>query len=719
MVDRLLNSAGFGEHWAGAWLQGIGYADLSGTDHSGVQENAWRYRDYLINALNADRPYDQFIREQLAGDLLADKDEAIARERIIATGFLLAGVRLPPEPNRNRLALEVADQQLDLVTRTFLGLTVSCARCHDHKTAPITMHDYYALNGIFTSTSSFKEGTGEGRRGSARLLECSLATRDELKALSEYESRWDELKSQLRDAREKQAAFPGDIDSSRLTGVVVDNLEAEIHGAWKESNYSTNFVDRNYLHDGNADKGRKSARFVPELPKDGLYEVMVSYTPRANRATNVPVSISCATGSKTVYVDQTKVPTIDRVFASVGQFKFAAGKSGAVQISNEGTKGFVVVDAVRFVPVDKGGAPVASEENSETALLNYHQLEHEVMEFRAKRPVIPQALAVQEGKIRDCKLRLGGNPDKPGEEVPRGFIQALGTPDSTLYAITDEGSGRLELTEWLVQSQNPLTARVAVNRIWAQLFGTGLVGADDDFGSGAAPDNQALLDHLAHRFVAMGWSQKKLIRAIVLSDAYQASTSPPLERSGRALPAWCMHPRQLPAPVQRDAALALCGDLDTTPGGSWMTTNNPAAGPLQWARRVQVMSDRRSIYLPVIRDFVPDTLRVFMNDLPVRPDGRRQAAALSAPAVDRTLGRWARSWASRLQHASPPDTPSRMTLAFHLAFGRAPTPGDLARAQTTFDKIKGREPAPEESVWSAWESFCLDLLRSPELGQLN
>src|ERR1019366_8421247 len=151
----------------------------------------------------------------------------------------------------------------------------------------------------------------------------------------------------------------------------------------------------------------------------------------------------------------------------------------------------------------------------EKALLNYHDLERQVLEFRAKKPVLPQAMAVQEGKIRDSRLRPGGDPDRQGEEVPRGFLSALGTPDSTLYAITDESSGRLELAHWLANPDNPLTARVAVNRIWLRLFGQGLVPTPDDFGTlGERPNHPELLDYLAGKFMEQGWSVKRLIRSI-------------------------------------------------------------------------------------------------------------------------------------------------------------------------------------------------------------
>jgi hypothetical protein len=349
VIDRLLASSCFGERWGRHWLDVARYADSNGLENNLPYPNSWRYRDYVVNALNRDKPFDQFIREQIAGDLLPESSTEEHFEHIIASGFLMLGPKVLFEPNRNKLTMDVVDEQIDVTTRAFLGLTVSCARCHDHKYDPIPARDYYALAGIFKSTASLvRPGNAPNAPRQTPWLERPLGNPAQARLLEEYEAKLAKLESARQKAREQKMAFPGNVDSARLPGIVVDNLVAEMTGVWKESIGSTNFVDRNYLGDGNADKGRKSIRFVAELPKSGMYEVLVSYPPFWNRATNVPVTIEYDEGTNTVFLNQTKPPNIDKIFVSVGTYRFKAGTNAAVTISNKGTKGFVVADAVRF-----------------------------------------------------------------------------------------------------------------------------------------------------------------------------------------------------------------------------------------------------------------------------------------------------------------------------------------------------------------------------------
>lgn len=701
VVDRLMESPQFGERWGQVWLQTIGYADIGPSELSPVRENAWRYRDYVVSAFNADKAYDQFVREQLAGDLLSTNIDSPPPQQLIATGFLQVGARLAQEQRRARLNAEIADEQIELTTRTFLGLTVACARCHDHKADPISMADYYALAGIFDSTMSLTSPVEEGRRNPTRWLERSLATQEQLAEVSEYETRLEDLKQQFTEAREMKLAFPGEVNSAALSGVIVDNLAAEVHGAWKESSYSTNFVDRNYLHDGNADKGRKSVRYVTELPAEGLYDVLVSYTPRENRATNVPVTIASAEGARTVYLNQTLAPTVDKVFASVGRFKFAPGKPASVSIANEGTRGFVVADAVRFVPAANDGSSLTAASDSdspEKALRSFREIERELLDFRSKKPVLPSAMAVQEGKIQDARLRPNGDPDKQGAKVARGFLSALGTPDSTLYVITDESSGRMELANWLVDPENPLTARVAVNRVWAQLMGAGLVETQSDFGAlGARPSDRDLLDHLAWTFMHQGWSFKKLIRAIVLSRAYQAAN-----------PARAIAPEWL-----RDAALSLSRALDRSSGGPWMPTNNVALDGLQAARRAQASSQRRSVYLPVVRSQVADVVAVFQSAGPL-PPSETSGKRVVLPPGRRFLRERASGWADALLAAAPADDEKRVGQAYREALGRLPRPEETAEALRQLAAFKVSAKDAVDPIASAWTSYCEGLLMSVE-----
>src|SRR5207237_7426592 len=222
---------------------------------------------------------DQFIREQIAGDLMPAKDAAERDQHRIATGFLALGAKefeqLKPEVFR----MDVIDEQIEVIGRSVLGLTVSCARCHDHKFDPIPTRDYYALAGIFASTATLT-WDAEPKSGPPRWRERPLAAPEKAKAVEDHAAAVAKLQASLQAAGEMKTALPGGVSSSELGGIVLDNSMAQLVGSWKESTYATNFIDKNYLQDGNTGKGEKSARFVPDLPQTGRYEVQFAYVPR-------------------------------------------------------------------------------------------------------------------------------------------------------------------------------------------------------------------------------------------------------------------------------------------------------------------------------------------------------------------------------------------------------------------------------------------------------
>ncbi|MEW6161555.1 MAG: DUF1549 domain-containing protein, partial [Verrucomicrobiota bacterium] len=603
VVDRLLDSPHFGERWGRHWLDVARYADSNGLEANLPFENAWRYRDYVINAFNQDKPFDRFIREQIAGDLLTHRDEEERFEHLIATGFLVLGPKALFEPNREKLVMDVADEQIDVTTKAFLGLTVSCARCHDHKFDPIPTRDYYALAGIFKSTATLSTGGNRQDPGAPRWMERPLAKAEQAREIEAYDRKVNQLAEALRLVQEN----PGGLNSSKLPGVVMDNSAAELTGRWKVSTYSTNFVDKDYVHDANSDKGKMRARFAPKLPHTGPYEVLLSYTPRYDRATNVPVTIYTAEGEIKRMVDQRAAPTFRRAFVSLGTFMFNAGTNGAVTISNEGTRGFVIADAAMFVPIEEWKLELASMQQREmemampdlkspgTSSSNlvqvamsgslsmagplFDQLQVQLIELRSKAPPpVPRAMAVQEGNVGNARINLRGDPERLGEEVPRGFLTVL-EAKARQFSLNRDTSGRLELADWIASPENPLTARVAVNRIWLHLFGRGLVDPPDNFGAlSERPSHPELLDFLARRFIEQGWSTKKMIREILLSSTYQMSSqfNPKayLKDPDNRL-YWRMNRRRLEAESIRDAMLAVSGQLELTRGGPVLPTNAP------------------------------------------------------------------------------------------------------------------------------------------------
>ncbi|MCS7269640.1 MAG: PSD1 and planctomycete cytochrome C domain-containing protein, partial [Gemmataceae bacterium] len=405
VVDRLLSSPHFGERWGRHWLDLARYAESSGKTVNVNYPHAWRYRDYVIAAFNADKPYDQFIREQIAGDLLPSDDPKQKAERLIATGFLAIGPKALNETSTLQFELDIADEQIDVVTQVFLGLTIACARCHDHKFEPFTQRDYYALAGIFRSTQTCY-GTIrqiQAQRPSPLLelpKECGLPAGTPEKLTAEERSR---LRQQI-DELNKQIAESTDIIRRLILAAQVAGLRSRLDSF--DANGEPKLLAMG-VRDKPAPPGMGGGPFGPRPGPLGM-----RMTPRVNRFTGQTV-------------------------------------------------------------------------------------------------------------IADSPIFQRGEPDQPGTElVPRGLPVVLTRQPLRIPATT---SGRRQLADWIAAADNPLTARVLVNRVWLHLFGRGLVPTPDNFGlSGQPPSHPELLDYLAVTFVQQDrWSIKKLIRRLVLTQTYQ------------------------------------------------------------------------------------------------------------------------------------------------------------------------------------------------------
>lgn len=742
-VDDCLESLHFGERWGRHWLDLARYADSNGLDQNAPYQNAWRYRDWVVRALNTAKPYDEFIREQIAGDLLSSTNDPDRHEKWIATGFLMLGPKNFNEPNREKLLMDVADEQIDVTSRAFLGLTVSCARCHDHKFDPIPTRDYYALAGIFRSTQTLSGGrTRPGGNGSA-FNERPLGTAEQVDAFKKYETELAKLEARRDRARSLARELPGGIDSKELDGIVLDNLQAEVVGAWTLSNYSTNFVDKNYLHDGNAraGKGKKLVRFRPVIPQAGLYKIRLAYTARPNRATNVPVRVQAKDSERIVYLNQQVLPPHDKAFETLGTFALEIGTNNVVEVLTGGTKGFVVVDAVQFLPQDVqlAGALMKKrspkpEENSMAmegvSAAQLQQLEYDAMEFASRFPEgltngLPRALAVEDAAVQNSKIHIRGDAEKLGEEVPRGFLSLIEHVESG--QLGTDSSGRLELANWISDRRNPLTARVAVNRIWQHLFGRGLVNTPDNFGSmGEEPSHPELLDYLAAEFTENGWSTKKMVRRIMLTSTYQSSTTH-MAAAAHADPEnrqlWRMNRKRLEAESLRDAVLALSGALDVTMGGD---SNSRSNGAPPQAQSFQDLT-RRSIYLPVLRGDVNELFQVFDFPDPHTLAGKRHVTTAATQALylmnSPFMAQQARRWAEKLKENSSNSDADLIHEAYLAAYARPCTDAERERAVDFLKKFDRAlvqiEPDATARRTRALQAFCQGILQSTEFRFLN
>ncbi len=656
MVDRLLQSPQFGVHWGRHWLDVARYADSNGGDFNATFHNAWRYRDYVVAAMNNDKPFDHFVREQIAGDLLPFVSDAQRTEQMIATGFLMVGTKMLSERDKVKLQMDVVDEQINTVGAAFMGMTLGCARCHDHKFDPIPTNDYYALAGIFRSTRTLE---GESQKYVSTWLRTPLPADPEHAAvLKEHDSRQKELEARLK----KQDKLLADLkmQSAVDSRLIVDDAAAKLIGDWKSSTLTPRFIGKGYIHDDRKGKGEKSVEFSWKVPKSATYEVRLSYTSGSTRASNVPVTVSFDGGKETVRLDQTEFPPLDEKFAAIGRFAFDTAQAASVTVSNTGTEGFVIVDAVQFVEVDGAGSVVAPDEEvlsqRSAAELTKQNEAVELLRQKLKQlkknapPDLPKAIAAGELlTVGDCEICIRGEHSNPGAKIPRGFLQVA--VRNAVPSITENQSGRKELADWITDAEHPLTARVIVNRVWSHLLGEGIVRSVDNFGElGERPTHPQLLDHLAARFVTpagettkqgaagFGWSIKSLIREIVLSQVYLRSSlydeaSWQLDPDNRLL--WKAQRRRLTAESLRDAMLKISGTLDLSSGGS------PVQGAGTLVRSNSVNDEgyqsretvRRSVYLPIIRNELPSILTAFDFADPDLVVGKRAVTNVPAQAL--------------------------------------------------------------------------------------
>jgi hypothetical protein len=703
LVDRLLASPHFGERWGRHWLDVARYGE-SVTLRGFVFKDAWRYRDYVIESFDRDVPFDRFIREQIAGDLLPAADPTDRARQLVATTYLMMGNTNLEEQDKKQLRMDVVDEQLDVISKGLLAQTITCARCHDHKFDPIPTADYYALAGILRNTKTLEHANV------SVWTEVPLPAPPEVEAaVARHDAAVAELRKKIESVR---ARVPPPVEGTNplakgvlavkdVPGIVVDDAQAMKVGEWKASTYSGTYIGAGYVHDLDTGKGEKTITFHPELPATARYEVWLAYSPGGNRADKVPVTIFSADGEKTLFIDMKRTPSIEGRFVSLGRYRFEKDGQSFVIISNEGTKGHVTPDAVTFIPEDKVPPPRTEVKPGDPKAkpdADLAALEAELKKLQASAPKRPLAMApVEEKIIEDARIHIRGVVQNQGEVAPRGFLRvAMNGPAPTF---PKNQSGRLQLAEWIANKDNPLTARVYVNRAWHWLLGDGLVRTVDNFGTtGETPSNPELLDWLAVRFVEDGWSTKKLVRTIVLSRTYrQASageaatvTADPENRLfGRT------NRRRLEAECLRDTILTVSGKL--TPEHIGPTFPATLASDYGFKQTATC----RSVYVPVFRNALPEIFEVFDFADPSTVTGRRNVSTVAPQALfmmnDPFVLAQAKYAAERLLAMPLPDDAARISRAYRLTLGRAPTDGERAVA-VRFLADRGR--TPKES-WTA------------------
>ncbi len=717
VIDRLLASPQYGERWGRHWLDVARYADSTGNDEDHRYPYAWRYRDYVIESFNHDLPYNRFIREQVAGDLLPGPNPDTPNRRgIVATGFLALGAKALAQTDKKKMLYDVYDEQVDVTSRAFLGLTVACARCHNHKFDPILAKDYYALVSMFASTKDFARDDSNV----AQLLYVPLVPKQQYAIYKEHQDRMEALrtaieaidsKEQVRFVRQQGqqlsaymlAARSVYIDGKSMTdAVAAAHLDEPVLKAWVR-----------YLKEGSkahpqlADWDNSSPEHLSETGAAYQKRFQVRFDEWAVGLEKWQADVQAAVASKT------KPPEKPHFEPGKDQFFYEIFQTGPFSFQdNEEDEKPVKVREIEHI-LSAGAKDQIAEIQSQLA------------DMKAAAPPDPDmACAVVEGQSVDQKVFVRGDYNNPGEDAPKAFPTILARPtDSPIKT----ASGRLELATWLATPDNPLPARVMVNRLWGWHFGDGLVRTPDNFGKmGDRPANPDLLDYLAHRFVDGGWSVKYMQRLIMLSNTYQMASDTD-DHTAEADPENRLMTRfnrqRLEVEEIRDGVLALDGSLDPAMGGTLQKgTGTDSENSADRLSLDPLKLTRRTVYLPLRRANLPTLLNLFDFGDATTVNGRRTITNVAPQALFAMNSEFGFEHSRKLAELllAMPDTSAgrRIEAAYLRILNRPPSSEEVDGALTYIQKYEtkyGKEKPERE----AWQSFCHILLSSNEFLYLD
>ncbi len=728
LVDSMLAGPAFAERFASHWLDMARFAESSGGGRSLPFKDAWRFRDYVLESIRDNAPIDRMISEQIAGDVLPFENAAQRRRQVTATGFLVLGPTNYEEQDKGMLRMDIVDEQLDTLGRAFLGMTIGCARCHDHKFDPISTRDYYAMAGILRSTKTLRNYTDNVAHWVDTPLPLDGAAELEMQT---HERRADELKAQiaslrddLRDADSANLRKRKTISPAELPGIVVDDSEAQKVGEWKESQFSGPFIGSSYVHDLNEGKGEKTISFPAKMPKTGRYEVRVAFNAGPNRADRAMVNILHADGEELKDLKLATANLKGLQFASMGTYRFEGNGQGFVLISNAGSQGYVTIDAVQFLPVGDDSKEVLARKESSAAegiKKELALLEKELKILQKDLSPRPEAMSVAEDEVpEDAKIHIRGSIRNLGAPVPRGFIQAAMRPGAP--AVPANESGRLQMAQWITSRDNPLTARVIVNRVWQWIFGAGIVRSTDNFGStGDLPSHPELLDYLAVKFMEDGWNLKRLVKEMVMSKTYRMSSkapAPAADPDNHFLSR--MNRKRLDAECIRDAMLAAAGTLEQRFGGpnigdaKAIDANDLKTQNLEYG--YQFADSRRSVYAAAFRNVRHPLFEVFDFADINQPIAQRTTSTVATQALllmnSPKVIEQARA-AADLVLKMPGNVETRIHAAFQRSLQREPTSSERAQILDYLQTSQSGN-ATAEDTRDLWARFIQTLWATPE-----
>ncbi len=672
-IDRFLDSPRYGEKWGRHWLDVARYADSTGADEDYRYPYAWRYRDYVIDAFNRDVPYPQFVREQIAGDLLPPPaGQEVNVTGIVATGFLALGPKLVAEQDKVKMFYDIVDEQIDVVGKTFLGLTISCARCHDHKFDPITTKDYYSLASIFASTRQLEQIEGTV----SSLFYVPLSGKAEADRYAEHQKKIAAKQREIDGAIGTQASAYRKKMAPQIAVYMLAARRIYQDGAAVPADLDQAALQRwvDYLKPSKERRPHLEAWYKAASPEAAAAEYQANYF----------AEVELRAKSKA------KFPA--------GANRFYTEITGA-----KGTLGLPEKQPEKFYTPE--------------AIAKLAKLRGELADLKKASPAEPpMACAVAEDKPVEQHVFLRGNPASHGDLVAKRFPAVLA---GNAQPAIEKGSGRKELAEWLANPANPLVARVIVNRIWQGHFGQGLVRTSNNFGiAGEKPSHPELLDWLAAQFAARGSSIKAMHRLIMLSNAYQMSSDSTAEQrdrdaDNRLLTRFTM--RRKTVEEIRDSLLMLDGSIDFTMGGA-LATGKGTDNEFSDGRKSMHPDDskRRTVYLPLRRSNLSTLFTLFDFGDGTTSTEMREQTNVAPQALYMMNSKFVAERTRTLAQRLLAEDGNRIAKAYRTVLGREPLAQEVS---SSMEYLKGfpKLPASDgDGQLLAWASLCRTLIASNE-----
>ncbi|TDU81132.1 cytochrome c [Prosthecobacter fusiformis] len=690
LVDRLLASPRYGERWARHWLDVIAFGETHGFEVNTPRPNAWPYRDYVINAFNNDTPYPQFIMEQLAGDAVGTD---------AATGFIVANAALLPgqtgkdEESKAKARQDELNDMVSITGGAFLGLTLHCARCHDHKFDPVSQADYYSLQAIF---SGVRHGERPLKSKEARQNEEDTATllprlTKATHQLLQYEplAASGALRPPVHSHRNVDRFPP--IQTQKLRFTILATSQNNLNEPCLDELEIYNTAGRNVALAApsvkvSASGSRGGIKHRLEHLNDGQYGNDRSW-------------ISTTKGSGWVQVEFAQNESIEAVVWGrdrLDAFSDRLPVEYLIEVAlADGTWYKVSENSDRKAYSGPKERQLLSEPQDPALVAAFHAAKGELSTLEGQLRTAKSGPMVYAGKFEQpgpAFLLNRGDVTQPKQEVPPGAVTAIGTT-LNLASDTPEQQRRIALAKWLADPAHPLPARVLVNRLWQHHFGEGIVNTPNDFGrNGALPTHPELLSWLASEFIRSGWSIKHMQKLIVMSQTWRQSSAPRedgLSADAQTQLLWRYPPRRMEAEALHDAMLAVAGTLDLKMGGpgysAFAPNSNyvrvydpkPSFSPEDW---------RRMIYMTKVRVAQDSTFGSF--DCPdagqAQPKRSRSTTAIQALSLFNSsfVNQQAEIFATRILRDAGPVPEQQIRRAFALTTQRQPGEDEVAACQT-------------------------------------